>query len=59
MRVGLCGEIAIGVRSPALGYVTGIAVDFFAKCLSANDQAWWVDGDLQLTTTLASLEVRW
>ena len=33
--VGLQGEIAVGVCSPALSDMTGVAVDFFAVALSA------------------------
>lgn len=33
MRVGLQGQVAVGISSPALGDVAGVAVDFFAAAL--------------------------
>lgn len=33
--VGLQGQVAVGICSPALSDMTGVAVDFFAVALSA------------------------
>jgi len=33
--VGLQGQVAVGICSPALGDMTGVTVDFFAVALSA------------------------
>ena len=33
--VGLQGQVTVGIRSPALSDMTGIAMDFFAVALSA------------------------
>lgn len=35
VRVGLQGQVTVGVCSPALGDMTGVAMDFFAVALSA------------------------
>jgi hypothetical protein len=36
MGVGLQGQVAVGICSPALGDMTSVAMDFFAVALSAT-----------------------
>ena len=59
MGVGLQGQVAVGICSPALGDMTSVAMDFFAVALSAILSSGIIDwrGSSQLITTRAGVEV--